>query len=64
LHRREQPSKTPQAVLPNQGEFGFAPEFAFNIRIKTIFLTRTASASREENVLPPCGESAQDLGKQ
>ena len=30
----------------NQGEFGFAPEFALNIRIKTIFLTRNERAIR------------------
>jgi len=56
LHRREQPSKTPQAVLPNQGEFGFAPEFAFNISIEDHFLDANGTLdSREESVLPPCG---------
>lgn len=40
--------------MSSQGEFGFAPEFALNINIKTIFLTRNEDDSREENALPPC----------
>jgi hypothetical protein len=45
-------------TLSNQGEFGFAPEFAFNISIEDHFLDANGTLdSREENVLPPCGQS-------
>jgi hypothetical protein len=44
----------------NQGEFGFAPEFAFT----SIEITKsgpfpgreTSGASRQENILPPCDD--------
>jgi hypothetical protein len=59
LHGREQPSKTPRRHYSNQGEFGFAPEFAFNISIEDHFLDANGTLdSREENVLPSCGRSA------
>jgi hypothetical protein len=56
LHGRKQRSKTPRRHYPSQGEFGFAPEFAFNISIEDHFLDANGALdSREENVLPPRG---------
>jgi signal peptidase I len=40
-------------VLRTGAEFGFAPEFAQNIRIKTIFLTRNDDVRVRKNALPP-----------
>jgi hypothetical protein len=45
LHGCEQPSKTPQG---NQSEFGFAPELARSIRIKTFSRREATNDSREK----------------
>ena len=64
MHGREQPSKTPQRHYRARANSGFAPEFALNISIKTIFLDANGTLdSREENVLPPCGRSPTGIGK-
>jgi hypothetical protein len=50
LHVCEQPSKTPRGTT-SQSEFGFAPEFAVNIKNQDHFLDAKRKAIRVRKML-------------